>query len=94
MGTCLLSWLSIPKKNYIDSFFNVINWPKVGENYEAAFRKILKSILYKNADAPIWQCISIFYFSSLTTCYYQFTKIVTIDERLEGAILILLSLLH
>jgi Fe-Mn family superoxide dismutase len=20
-------------------FFNVINWPKVGENYEAAFRK-------------------------------------------------------
>jgi Fe-Mn family superoxide dismutase len=39
VGTCLLSWLSIPKKNYIDSFFNVINWPKVGENYEAAFRK-------------------------------------------------------
>jgi hypothetical protein len=27
---------------------------QVGENYEAAFRKkILKSILYKNADAPI-----------------------------------------
>jgi Fe-Mn family superoxide dismutase len=38
MGTCLLSWLSIPKKNYIDSFFNV-NWPKIAENYEAAFRK-------------------------------------------------------
>jgi Fe-Mn family superoxide dismutase len=27
------------RRNYIDSFFNVINWPKVGENYEAAFRK-------------------------------------------------------
>jgi Fe-Mn family superoxide dismutase len=27
------------RKNYIDSFFNVINWPKVAENYEAAFRK-------------------------------------------------------
>ena len=27
------------RKNYIDSFFNVINWPKVGENYETAFRK-------------------------------------------------------
>jgi Fe-Mn family superoxide dismutase len=27
------------RKNYIDSFFNVINWPKIEENYEAAFRK-------------------------------------------------------
>jgi Fe-Mn family superoxide dismutase len=24
-------------------FFNVINWPKVAENYEAAFRKKIKS---------------------------------------------------
>jgi Fe-Mn family superoxide dismutase len=27
------------RRNYIDSFFNVINWKKVGENYEAALRK-------------------------------------------------------
>lgn len=27
------------RKNYIDSFFNVINWKKVGENYEAALRR-------------------------------------------------------
>jgi Fe-Mn family superoxide dismutase len=27
------------RKNYIDSFFNVINWRKVGGNYEAAIRK-------------------------------------------------------
>jgi hypothetical protein len=40
----------------------------------------------------IWQCMSIFYFSSLTTCYYQFTKALQlVDERPEGAILIALS---
>jgi Fe-Mn family superoxide dismutase len=27
------------RRNYIDSFFNVINWKKVGENYEAALRR-------------------------------------------------------
>ncbi|WP_413997751.1 superoxide dismutase [Flavobacterium sp. W1B] len=27
------------RQNYIDSFFNVINWKKVGENYEAAIRR-------------------------------------------------------
>lgn len=27
------------RKNYIDAFFNVINWKKVGENYEATFKK-------------------------------------------------------
>ncbi|CAM3073196.1 superoxide dismutase [Flavobacterium frigoris] len=27
------------RRNYIDSFFNVINWAKVGENYEAALRR-------------------------------------------------------
>jgi Fe-Mn family superoxide dismutase len=27
------------RKNYIDAFFNVINWKKVGENYEAAILK-------------------------------------------------------
>ncbi|PKH68821.1 superoxide dismutase [Flavobacterium sp. ALD4] len=27
------------RRNYIDSFFNVINWTKVEENYEDAFRK-------------------------------------------------------
>jgi hypothetical protein len=33
-------------------FFNVINWPKIAENYEAAFRKNIKSQFYiKNADA-------------------------------------------
>jgi Fe-Mn family superoxide dismutase len=36
--TCLLSWLSIPKKKYID--FSVLF--KSSRNYEAAFRKILK----------------------------------------------------
>ncbi|MBG6111076.1 Fe-Mn family superoxide dismutase [Flavobacterium sp. CG_23.5] len=27
------------RKNYIDAFFNVINWKKVAENYEAAIKK-------------------------------------------------------
>ena len=27
------------RKNYVDAFFNVINWKKVGENYEEALRK-------------------------------------------------------
>jgi Fe-Mn family superoxide dismutase len=27
------------RKNYVDSFFNVINWKKVGENYELALMK-------------------------------------------------------
>jgi Fe-Mn family superoxide dismutase len=27
------------RRNYIDSFFNVINWKKVSENYEAALRR-------------------------------------------------------
>ena len=27
------------RKNYVDSFFNVINWKKVGENYEFALNK-------------------------------------------------------
>jgi Fe-Mn family superoxide dismutase len=27
------------RKNYIDSFFTVINWNKIGENYEAALRR-------------------------------------------------------
>ena len=27
------------RKKYIDSFFNIINWKKVGENYEAAIRR-------------------------------------------------------
>lgn len=27
------------RRNYIDSFFNVINWKKIEENYEAAVRK-------------------------------------------------------
>jgi Fe-Mn family superoxide dismutase len=27
------------RRNYIDSFFNVINWEKVGQNYEAALRR-------------------------------------------------------
>lgn len=27
------------RKNYIDAFFNLINWKKVGENYEATFKK-------------------------------------------------------
>lgn len=27
------------RRNYIDSFFNVINWKKVNENYEAALRR-------------------------------------------------------
>ena len=27
------------RKNYIDAFFNVINWKKVGENYDAAIKK-------------------------------------------------------
>lgn len=27
------------RKNYIDNFFNVINWKKVGEKYEAAIKK-------------------------------------------------------
>jgi Fe-Mn family superoxide dismutase len=30
------------RRNYIDSFFNVINWKK-GENYEAALRKNISS---------------------------------------------------
>lgn len=27
------------RRNYIDSFFNVINWPKINENYEAALMR-------------------------------------------------------
>ena len=27
------------RKNYVDAFFNVINWKKVGENYEEALKK-------------------------------------------------------
>ena len=27
------------RRNYIDSFFNVINWSKINENYEAAIRR-------------------------------------------------------
>ena len=27
------------RRNYIDSFFNVINWKKINENYEAAIRR-------------------------------------------------------
>lgn len=27
------------RKNYVDAFFNVINWKKVGENYEEAIKK-------------------------------------------------------
>ena len=27
------------RKNYVDNFFNVINWKKVGEKYEAAIKK-------------------------------------------------------
>lgn len=27
------------KKNYIDAFFNIINWEKVNENYKATFKK-------------------------------------------------------
>jgi Fe-Mn family superoxide dismutase len=27
------------RRNYIDSFFNVISWVKVNKNYEAALRK-------------------------------------------------------
>lgn len=27
------------KKNYIDDFFNIINWEKVNENYKATFKK-------------------------------------------------------
>jgi Fe-Mn family superoxide dismutase len=27
------------RKNYVDAFFNVINWKKVGENYENALKK-------------------------------------------------------
>jgi Fe-Mn family superoxide dismutase len=27
------------RKNYIDAFFNVINWKKVSENYESAIKK-------------------------------------------------------
>ncbi len=27
------------RKNYVDAFFNVINWKKVGENYEEAVKK-------------------------------------------------------
>ncbi|MFV5688134.1 superoxide dismutase [Flavobacterium sp. ZT3R25] len=27
------------RKNYIDAFFNIINWKKVGENYDAAIKK-------------------------------------------------------
>lgn len=27
------------RKNYVDAFFNVINWKKVGENYEDAIKK-------------------------------------------------------
>jgi Fe-Mn family superoxide dismutase len=27
------------RRNYIDAFFNVINWKKVGENYEATLRR-------------------------------------------------------
>ena len=27
------------RKNYIDAFFNVINWKKVGENYDSALKK-------------------------------------------------------
>lgn len=27
------------RKKYIDAFFNVINWKKVGENYQATFKK-------------------------------------------------------
>jgi Fe-Mn family superoxide dismutase len=27
------------KKNYIDAFFNIINWNKVNENYQATFKK-------------------------------------------------------
>ncbi|WP_291098104.1 MULTISPECIES: superoxide dismutase [unclassified Flavobacterium] len=27
------------RKNYVDAFFDVINWKKVGENYEAALRR-------------------------------------------------------
>src|SRR5690606_2521341 len=27
------------RRKYIDAFFNVINWEKVGENYEDAMRK-------------------------------------------------------
>jgi len=27
------------RKNYVDAFFNVINWKKVGENYEETLKK-------------------------------------------------------
>lgn len=27
------------KKNYIDAFFNIVNWDKVNENYKATFKK-------------------------------------------------------
>ncbi|HEX9152775.1 MAG TPA: Fe-Mn family superoxide dismutase, partial [Flavobacterium sp.] len=27
------------RKNYIDAFFNVINWKKVAENYDNAIKK-------------------------------------------------------
>jgi len=27
------------KKNYIDAFFNIVNWEKVNENYKATFKK-------------------------------------------------------
>jgi hypothetical protein len=52
MGTCLLSWLSIPKKKLHRFFFNVINWPKIAENYEG-FREKISQFYIKNADAPL-----------------------------------------
>ena len=27
------------RKNYIDAFFNIINWDKVNEKFEAAIKK-------------------------------------------------------
>jgi Fe-Mn family superoxide dismutase len=39
LGTCLLSWLSIPKKKLHRFFFQCNQLAQNRENYEAAFRK-------------------------------------------------------